>query len=70
MVRQHTVDSNGAALVRHYDQINGALHTGAGVRYYVRPSWGIRSEVKVIVSKEVYTQILMGVFYVTPSNWP
>ena len=70
MVRQHTVNINGIPVVYHYDQLNGALHTGAGVRYYAGESWGIRSEVRVIVSKQTYTQVMVGVFYVTPTSWP
>ena len=69
-VRQNAVGPNGVAVVNHYEQFNGALHTGAGLRYYVGQNWGIRPEVKVIVSKHTYTQVLMGIFYVTPSNWP
>lgn len=69
-ISAHTTDRLGRYGIAHYNQFNGALHTGGGVRYYVREGWGVRSEVKVIVSKQTYTQLLMGVFYVTPSNWP
>jgi hypothetical protein len=68
--REDTVDRRGRPLVRHFDQFNGALHTGGGVRYYIGDNWGIRPEVKVIVSKHVYTLIQMGVFWVAPTNWP
>lgn len=70
MVRQHAVDSNGATVVKHYDQFNGALHTGGGFRYYLGENWGIRPEVKVIVSKQVYTSVSFGIFYLVPTNWP
>lgn len=70
MVRQHTVNSQGQTMVNHYDQFNGALHTGAGLRYYISPNWGIRPEVKVVVSKQTYVQAMVGIFYVTPPNWP
>ena len=70
IIHQDTVDSQGLALGRRFYQFNGALHTGGGVRYYVRKWWGIRSEVRVTVSKQVYTQLLAGFFYVTPSTWP
>ena len=69
-VRLATVNALGVSGFVHDDQFNAALHTGAGVRYYMGENWGIRPEVKVIVSKHVYTQILMGVFYVLPPNWP
>jgi hypothetical protein len=68
--RQDTFTRTGVPLTRHFSQFNGALHTGGGVRYYIRENWGIRPEVKVIVSKQVYTTISLGIFYVTPPNWP
>src|SRR5689334_7902153 len=69
-LHQRTVDQAGIYRSIHYNQFNAALHTGGGIRFYVGEEWGIRSEIKVIVSKQVYTQVLMGVFYVTPANWP
>jgi hypothetical protein len=66
----NTIRQNTAAGGRHFDQFNGALHTGAGVRFYVNKSWGIRPEVKVVVSKQIYTQLMFGFFYVTPPSWP
>jgi hypothetical protein len=70
LVRQNTVDKHGIPVVRHFDQWNGALHTGGGLRYYIGHSWGIRPECRVIVSKHVYTQLMVGIFYVTPPDWP
>jgi hypothetical protein len=70
LVRADLVNAKGLTVVRHFDQFNGALHTGGGLRYYVNQNWGIRPEVKVIVSKHVYTMIAVGIFYVTPTNWP
>jgi hypothetical protein len=52
------------------DDFKGAFFTGGGVRYYVRPNWGIRSECKVTVSSRVFTRVSFGVFYTLPSNWP
>ena len=48
----------------------GEFHTGAGVRYYVGEKWGIRPEVKVIISSRTFTTVSMGVFYVLPSYLP
>jgi Outer membrane protein beta-barrel domain len=70
LVRADTFNRAGVLVVRHFDEFNGALHTGAGLRYYIRENWGIRPEVKVIVSKQVYTLVSFGIFYVTPTNWP
>ena len=69
-VRANTFNSLGIPVVRGYDQINGGLHTGGGARYYISRDWGIRPEVKVIVSKHTYVQFLFGVFYVTPPELP
>jgi hypothetical protein len=70
IVQQNTVDRRGITVVRHFDQWNGALHTGGGLRYYIGHDWGIRPECKVIVSKGVYTQLMVGIFWVTPPDWP
>jgi hypothetical protein len=52
------------------DEFNGAFHTGAGLRYYIRPDWGIRPELKVIVSNRTYARFTMGIFYTLPAGWP
>jgi len=69
-VRQNTVDLKGFPLVRTFDQWNGAAHTGGGLRYYIGQNWGIRPECRLIVSRHVYTQVMFGIFYVTPPDWP
>ncbi len=48
----------------------GEFHTGAGVRYYIGPKWGIRPEVKVIVSSRTFYAASIGVFYLLPPDWP
>jgi hypothetical protein len=48
----------------------GSFQTGAGLRYYINESWGLRPEVKVIVSSRTFTRVSVGVFYTLPSNWP
>ncbi len=65
LVQQQTATS-----ARGYNQINGGLHTGGGVRCYVKENWGIRAEMKVIASTQVYTNLSFGIFYIVPSNWP
>jgi hypothetical protein len=70
VIRQNTFDVHDVRVVRHFDQWNGALHTGGGLRYYIGQNWGIRPECRVIVSKHTYTQLTVGIFYVTPPDWP
>jgi hypothetical protein len=64
------IGPQGVAVVTHYGDCNFGFHTGGGLRYYVRESWGIRPEVKVVVSSQTYTQLSVGFFYVLPTNWP
>jgi len=59
---------NGALI--GIDDFKFAFHTGAGLRYYIREDWGIRPEVKVIVSTRTYTRFTIGIFYNLPTNWP
>jgi hypothetical protein len=67
-IRQQTFNSQGVSIVKHYDQFGGAFHTGGGLRYHIAPNWGIRPEVKVIVGKQTYAQVMLGIFYVTPAE--
>jgi hypothetical protein len=60
----------GDAVINHYNQVNAAFNTGIGLRYFVGRSWGLRPEVKVVISKQIYTRVSMGIFYVTPPDWP
>lgn len=39
------------------------LEGGAGTRYYVRPKWGIRAEVRYVSSAKNFSEINAGVFY-------
>ena len=69
-VRQQSLDSTGAAIIHNYDQFNGAFHTGGGVRYFIGKSWGVRPEIKAIITRHTYTQASIGIFYVTNGEWP
>jgi hypothetical protein len=44
-------------------ELHFGFHTGAGLRYYIRPGWGIRPEFRVIVSNRTYTRMTVGLFY-------
>jgi hypothetical protein len=58
----------GATFAVH--EFNFGFHTGGGLRYYIRPDWGIRPEFKVIVSNRTYTRFTVGIFYTVPNGWP
>lgn len=69
-LRQQTTDARGTPLTRNYDQFNGVFHTGGGVRYFIGKNWGIRPEVKAIVTRQTYTRMSVGIFYVTTGASP
>ena len=58
-----------AGRLTNMQDFKGEFHTGAGVRYYVGDKWGIRPEIKVIISSRTFTTASVGVFYLLPSNW-
>lgn len=68
--RRSVVNSQGVAVVSHYGDFDFAFHTGGGVRYYIGENWGIRPEVKLIVSRQTYTQFSVGFFATLPTSWP
>jgi outer membrane protein with beta-barrel domain len=69
-VRQQTLNLQGSPVIYNFNQFSGVFHTGGGVRYYLGRNWGIRPEVKVIVTRQTYTRLSLGVFYVTSGEIP
>ena len=67
---QTVAGPQGTASIKHYDNFDFGFQTGAGLRYYIRDNWGIRPELKVVVSKQTYTRFSVGIFYVLPDAWP
>jgi opacity protein-like surface antigen len=65
----NAVSGPQGALVRIHE-FNFGFHTGAGLRYHIRDNWGIRPELKVIVSNRTYTRLSVGIFYTLPPGWP
>jgi hypothetical protein len=61
---------DGISGVEHYHKVAFAFHTGGGVRYYIGEGWGIRPEVKVIVSTHTYVRASVGIFTKLPWGWP
>ena len=59
-----------AAAGGRIDNFRFGLVTGGGVRYYIGRDWGIRPELKVIVSSRVFTQLSIGLFCNLPDYWP
>jgi hypothetical protein len=65
-----TIGPQGIAVVSHNADVDFAFHTGAGLRYYIGESWGIRPEAKVVVSRQTYTQLSVGFFFIVRTGWP
>jgi opacity protein-like surface antigen len=55
-------NGNTAVFSRRSDE-NFGFHTGAGVRYYIRDTWGIRGEYRATISNRTYSRISVGWFY-------
>lgn len=71
-IRTQTVNANGITVIQGFSQFDGVFHTGGGVRYFIGRNWGIRPEIKAIITQHTFTRISIGVFYVTSAEpeWP
>jgi hypothetical protein len=67
--RQTAVNSAGAVVSRGISTTNFGFHTGGGFRYYVRETWGIRPELRIIVSNQTYVGVAVGIFYQFPGEF-
>ncbi len=65
-----TVASSGQGVRVSDNNVNFGFHTGAGARYYVRNDWGIRPEVRVVISNKTYVVASLGFFYTFPNEAP
>jgi opacity protein-like surface antigen len=63
-----TLGANGAHIYTSKQDVNFGFHTGAGVRYYINENWGIRPEVKVILTGRTYVVFSLGFFFNTPGG--
>jgi hypothetical protein len=45
--------------------VNFGFHTGGGVRYHINDRWGIRPELRVVISNQTYVAFSVGVFFNT-----
>ena len=63
-----SVGHAGAVKGVSVNETNFGFHTGAGVRYYLPHDWGIRPEVRVVISAKTYVVASFGVFYTFPKE--
>ena len=61
--RQQVVPASGTASFSGTSYPAFGFETGAGVRYYVSPTWGIRGEYRYTSSSENFGRVVTGVFY-------
>ena len=54
---------NGARVVISKDDVNFGFHTGGGVRYHVNQNWGVRPEVRVVITNQTFVTFSIGVFF-------
>jgi hypothetical protein len=47
------------------NDVNFGFHTGGGVRYHFNDTWGIRPELRVVISNQTYVTFSVGVFFNT-----
>ena len=58
-----TVGPNGARKVVYKEDLNFGFHTGAGLRYHVNQTWGIRPEVRVVITNQTFVVFSLGMFF-------
>ena len=60
---QLVTGAGGSTSTTSRDDVNFGFHTGGGVRYHINENWGIRPEVRVIISNQTYVAFSLGVFF-------
>jgi len=63
-----TVGPGGDVKALAVNETNFGFHTGGGVRYYLPHDWGIRPEVRVVISAKTYVVTSVGLFYTFPKE--
>jgi len=58
-----TTSGGGAPAYVTRNDVNFGFHTGGGVRYHVNDRWGIRPELRVVISNQTYVAFSVGVFF-------
>ena len=66
---QNAAGPQGQLIRSSSSTLDFGFETGGGLRYYIRDNWGIRPELKVVVSRQTYTRFSIGVFYVFSEPW-
>jgi len=61
--QKQVLQTNGVFTYRSgISDVKFGFETGAGLRYYIHPRWGVRSEFKYTISTHNYSRFMAGVF--------
>jgi opacity protein-like surface antigen len=61
--QRQILQTNGVFTYRSgVSDVKFGFETGAGLRYYIHPRWGVRSEFKYTISTHNYSRFMMGMF--------
>jgi opacity protein-like surface antigen len=63
-------NSEGVLAYAGRSQTNFGFETGGGLRYYVAPTWGVRTELRYTLSSRNFARLLTGVFYQLDGEFP
>ncbi len=66
---QYSTGSGGNTVTVRRDDVNFGFHTGAGVRYHISENWGIRPEVRVVISNQTFVAFSLGFFFNVDSDF-
>ena len=65
-----TVPSQPTVYLSGQSDTKFGFEAGAGLRYYIRPSWGVQGEYRYTFSSQNFSRMLGGVFYQFDGTWP
>jgi hypothetical protein len=67
-----TTQPYGPVVFAGQNDFKFGFETGAGLRYYLRDDWGVRTEYRYTISSHNFGRIIAGVFYQfsSSSSWP
>ena len=64
------LNSEGVLAYAGRSQTNFGFESGGGLRYYVAPTWGVRTELIYTLSSRNFGRLLIGVFYQLDGEYP
>jgi opacity protein-like surface antigen len=62
-VLRYSASSSGGGFSASASDSSLFFQFGGGLRYYVRPNWGLRPEVMIFAGKDTFVRAAVGIFY-------